>query len=81
MQGPVWFHHRYTARPTVSVFATGSELVEPDQKPLPHQIRNSNAYQMLSQLDEMGIQGEYRGIIKDDKNLTEHKISEALGKS
>ena len=68
-------------RPTVSVFATGSELVEPDQKPLQHQIRNSNAFQMLSQLDEMGIKGEYRGIIKDDKNLTALKISEALGKS
>ena len=56
------------SRPHVSVFATGSELVEPDCKPLPHQIRNSNAYQMISQLDEMGIPGEYLGIIKDDKD-------------
>ncbi len=65
-------------QPAVSVFATGSELVEPDNKPLPHQIRNSNAYQMISQLSEMGIDGEYRGIIRDDKALTEKKISEAL---
>ena len=27
-------------QPRVSIYATGSELVEPDNKPLPHQIRN-----------------------------------------
>lgn len=69
---------RVFSRPAVSVFATGSELVEPDHKPLPHQIRNSNAYQMLSQLSEMGISGEYGGIIKDDKKYTEKRIAEAF---
>ncbi len=68
-------------RPLVSVFATGSELVEPENKPLPHQIRNSNAYQMISQLDALGIKGEYLGIIRDDKKLTEKRISEAFEKS
>lgn len=68
-------------RPLVSVFATGSELVEPENKPLPHQIRNSNAYQMISQLDALGIEGENLGIIRDDKKLTEKRISEAFEKS
>jgi len=68
-------------QPAVSVFATGSELVEPDSKPLPHQIRNSNAYQMLAQLDEMGIAGRYSGIIRDDKKLTEDKINKAFRES
>ena len=68
-------------QPRVSIYATGSELVEPDNKPLPHQIRNSNAYQMISQLDALGIEGKYLGIIRDDKKLTEKKISEAFEKS
>lgn len=72
---------RVFSRPAVSIFATGSELVEPDHKPLPHQIRNSNSYQMLAQLGEMGICGEYGGIIKDDKKYTEQKIDEAFQNS
>lgn len=72
---------RVFSRPAVSVFATGTELVEPIQKPLPHQIRNSNAYQMISQLDEMGICGSYRGIIKDDRKLTADKIGAAFRES
>lgn len=62
----------------VGVFATGTELVEPHEKPLPHQIRNSNSSQTIAQLNEMGITGSYRGIIKDNYSETKEKISEAL---
>ena len=34
-------------QPRVAVFSTGTELVEPEHKPLSYQIRNSNSYQML----------------------------------
>jgi molybdopterin molybdotransferase len=68
-------------RPAVSIFATGSELVEPGIKPLPHQIRNSNAYQMIAQLSDMGISGDYLGIIRDDKALTEKRLAEAFSNS
>jgi molybdopterin molybdotransferase len=65
-------------QPVVAVFSTGTELVEPGAKPLSFQIRNSNSYQMLAQLGDMGIEAEYRGIIKDDEVETEQKIAAAM---
>ncbi len=65
-------------QPRVSVFATGSELVEPNEKPLSHQIRNSNSTQMIAQLAELGLSGEYRGIIRDNIDETQQKIAKAL---
>ena len=68
-------------QPGVSVFSTGTELVEPGEKPLSHQIRNSNSYQMMAQLDDMGIKAKYRGIIRDNENETEQKITKTLTES
>ncbi len=68
-------------RPRVSVFATGSELVEPHEKPLSFQIRNSNSSQIMAQLDEIGVNGKYGGIINDDFNETKAKMGHAFEKS
>lgn len=68
-------------QPQVFVFATGSELVEPHEKPLSFQIRNSNSYQMMAQLEEIGVNGKYGGIISDDFKETKDKIAEAFEKS
>lgn len=54
-------------QPAVAVLATGDELVECDETPEPHQIRNSNAYCLASQLRYMGVEPDYLGIAKDDK--------------
>ncbi len=64
--------------PNVTVFATGTELVEPEVKPLPFQIRNSNSSQVLAQLSEVNVAAQYGGIIKDDEPSLTEKISEAL---
>ncbi len=64
--------------PAVSVIATGTELVEPDKKPLWYQIRNSNSSQLLAQLAEVGIEANYGGIIKDDEVQIQRKIEEAF---
>ncbi|WP_430934197.1 molybdopterin molybdotransferase MoeA [Saccharicrinis sp. 156] len=68
-------------QPRVSVFATGSELVEPSEKPLSFQIRNTNSSQMMAQLEEIGISGKYGGIITDDFEETKNKIAFAFEKS
>jgi len=68
-------------QPRVTVFATGSELVEPDEKPQPFQIRNSNSSQMMAQLKELGIKGKYGGIIIDNFEETKQKIAYAFEKS
>ncbi len=55
-----------TARkPVLGVVATGSELVEPSRKPEAAQIRNSNSYQLCSQIEQAGCVSKYFGIAED----------------
>jgi len=68
-------------QPRVTVFATGSELVEPDQNPQSFQIRNTNSSQMMAQLQEQGLKGKYGGIITDNFDVTKDKIAWAFQKS
>ncbi|MEI8202619.1 MAG: gephyrin-like molybdotransferase Glp [Bacteroidota bacterium] len=65
--------------PRVVVFSTGDELVEPDVIPSVSQIRNSNAYQIIAQMQQIGIKANNGGIIRDDVEVTEKTIREALG--
>lgn len=65
-------------RPEVAVFATGDELVEVDETPRPDQIRNSNAYCLISQLEYMGLKSEYLGIVRDDKDVLREKMIQGL---
>jgi molybdopterin molybdotransferase len=63
--------------PKVIVFATGTELVEPEAVPLPHQIRNSNTSQLAGQLAGMNIHAKYGGIIPDDETILERNLQDA----
>ncbi len=53
-------------RPVVGVVATGDEIVEPNVKPQPGQIRNSNGYSMATQVTRAGGIPRYLGIATDD---------------
>ncbi|MEJ2109451.1 MAG: molybdopterin molybdotransferase MoeA [Acidobacteriota bacterium] len=66
--------------PRVAVFATGDELVEINEAPRPDQIRNSNAYCLISQLKYMGLEAEYLGIAKDDKEALRSRMLKGLEK-
>jgi molybdopterin molybdotransferase len=57
---------KVSAQLKVSLIATGSELVEPDEKPENGKIRNSNASQIISQLRKMNIEVNYVGLAKDN---------------
>lgn len=57
---------KVSAPPKVSLIATGSELVEPQEKPENGKIRNSNASQVISQLRKMNIDVNYIGLAKDN---------------
>ena len=65
-------------QPAVSVFSTGTELVEPENKPLWYQIRNSNSSQLLAQLAEVGLQVNYGGILRDEAKQIQTKVEEAF---
>ncbi len=53
--------------PGIAIIATGNELVEPGQKPDRSQIRNTNAYQLLAQSRQLGLQARYTGLAKDTR--------------
>ena len=56
--------------PLVGIISTGDELVEPGIRPGMSQIRNSNAYQLLAQVERAGGRGRYYGIAPDDEEAT-----------
>lgn len=61
-------------KPSVAIFATGDELVEFNQVPQPGQIRNSNAHCLHSQLQLMGIEADYLGIVRDNREELRRKM-------
>ena len=67
--------------PRVSVLATGSELVEPTERPDGARIRNSNSYQLCAQLKAMGITARYFGIISDDRSALTAAVEKARASS
>lgn len=65
-------------KPGAGIISTGDELVEPDLKPARSQIRNSNAYQLMSQVKNAGAVPKYYGIAPDNENVTFVTISKAI---
>lgn len=65
-------------QPVVGVVATGSEVVEPANKPEPGQIRNSNGSSMIAQALQAGAITRYLGIVEDNEEALKQVISEGL---
>ncbi|MBI5577281.1 MAG: molybdopterin molybdotransferase MoeA, partial [Deltaproteobacteria bacterium] len=66
-------------RPSVSVLATGSELLEPWESAQGPMIRNSNSHFLLAALKELGFsEVRYLGIVPDDRDRIVSKIHEGL---
>lgn len=74
-------HPKVAKRPRVTIHATGSELVEPDQKPALAQIRNSNSWQLAAQAADAGALPCYGGILADQEDVITHAVQAAMGSS
>lgn len=61
-------------KPVVGVISTGNEIVEPDELALPGQIRNSNGWQLMAQVQKAGCIAHYFGIADDSPEATKAKI-------
>lgn len=68
---------RVTCRPRVAVLATGSEIVEPAERPGPAQIRNSNSSQLCAQISLTGLTPKYLGIADDTTKSIGHALNQA----
>ncbi|WP_437188467.1 molybdopterin molybdotransferase MoeA [Planctomicrobium sp. SH668] len=64
--------------PTVSILATGDELVEIEQVPAFGQIRNSNAAMLAAQVAQAGAIPHVLGIARDQRDDLRLKIQEGL---
>jgi len=64
-------------RPRVGIVATGDELVEPDRKPEPSQIRNSNGYQLCAQVTDAGAMPRHYGIVIDTEEALDAIVAQA----
>jgi molybdopterin molybdotransferase len=65
-------------QPRVAVQATGDELVEIGETPMPFQIRNSNSYSLAAQIAQCGGEPLLLPILKDDCDATMVAIGGAL---
>ncbi|MCP4553061.1 MAG: molybdopterin molybdotransferase MoeA [Bacteroidetes bacterium] len=65
-------------KPRAGIISTGDELVEPQHKPTLSQIRNSNAYQLIGQLQKMNVTPQYYGIARDNEESTSNIITKAI---
>ncbi len=65
-------------RPRVAIVATGDELVEVNQQPLKHQIRNSNSYSLAAQVLAAGAEPVRLPIARDEREHLEAIIRTAL---
>lgn len=62
----------------IGVISTGDELVEPNIKPAISQIRNSNAYQLLAQVENLGAEANYTGTALDTEESTREMLNKAF---
>jgi molybdopterin molybdotransferase len=65
-------------RPSVAILPTGDEIVEAGEKPLPHQIRNSNAWSLAVQVRRAGGEPEILPIARDSYESTRTSIERGL---
>lgn len=65
-------------RPSVTILATGDELVAIERAPLPHQIRNSNAHALAAQVTRAGGLPRLLPVAPDDRDRTRALIEEGL---
>lgn len=67
-------------KPVIGIITTGDELVEPAETPINAQIRNSNAYQLIAQAQQIGVSTIYAGIAPDSPAETQFIIEETIRK-
>jgi len=69
---------RVFARPRVAIIATGDEIVEVDEQPAAHQIRNSNAWSLAAQVERAGAIPVMLPIARDVQSETRRLIEQGL---
>lgn len=67
-----------SARPAVAILATGDEIVNLDEKPAGHQIRNSNSYMLAALVNAAGGGATVLPIARDTKEALQPLLEQGL---
>jgi molybdopterin molybdotransferase len=65
---------RVSSQPMLVVISTGNELIEPGEPVLPHQVRRSNAYAIVTELRGNGFQRVADDHITDDLSELKRRL-------
>jgi molybdopterin molybdotransferase len=69
---------RVSRQPRVGVISTGDELVTPDERPRPSQIRESNSHQLSAQARDVGAIVTDYGIVADRRQDIDWTLRKAI---
>lgn len=67
--------------PEVALISTGDEIVAPEAKPRPGQVRNINAYSLIAMVGEAGAVTSDLGVIRDERDAMRTALASALDRS
>jgi len=76
-----WVEPLVSAHPRVGIITTGSEIVEPCEKPAAGHIRNSNGYQLSAQATGAGATARNYGIVEDNKEQLDAMVRKAAAEN
>jgi molybdopterin molybdotransferase len=68
-------------RPRVAVVPTGDEIVPPDRRPGPGQVRDANSYALAAQVRQEGGEPRLYGIVQDDYGVLVRTLADARASS
>ncbi len=65
-------------KPTIRIISTGTEIIPPNQNPLPHQIRDCNSYTLRTMSSGLNLEADFMGIGEDDTGVISQLIKKGL---
>lgn len=69
---------RVVTKPRIGLISSGDEVVEPNQRPKPGQVRDVNAFSLSALIDKYGGEPVRYGIVPDDKEKLRRTAAMAL---
>lgn len=66
------------AKPRIGILSSGDEVVEPEEKISPGQVRDINSYTLSALIEATGGQPVRFGVVKDDPNDLEERMAQAM---
>jgi len=68
-------------RPRAALISTGDEIVPPDRRPRPGQVRNINQYSLCAMAEEVGAQVDDLGVVRDRLPELRQALAKALSRA